>query len=655
MWALDSEFPSDAKPTDPVHSIQLWNAITGEHFFFCENAEYSDKINGKHGKQALHDFFLKTKSKVIYTWIGEAEFGSLKAWELIGINPYDKRLETINRFKIEWLGKQKGKHHTLCIDIEPFYKQMAYKHQFLRTLKKTGEFLSDFYKKDLHKLEHPLDKDFGLRTPKTQKEWQQFRKYSMRDAEITAMASYWLQTEILDKYIPHQPLNKMWSWGTIAKHYFNFIPIGFKMGNQTFIPALHELIHKCTYAGRSEAFTTGYIGKTFYSDIASLYPCATSWTNALEITDVEPLTKHEIRQIRSGTPFQQATGTPYGWLRGDWKSKNDFWGIPIRGATHNYYITGIVKNTLYSTFDLEASKCEMLNVTSGLKPTFKQNPEQQKYIDLTFKKLEGEYATEPEKHAIKGILNSTTGKLGASHPLSIYSNFPAYNIIVSAGHYIMSKCFDTTPKPIYYMDTDSLFTPTPINKTLFTLNNEKYGIDIPITAEVKAEGSETIIFRSKNYWQNPNSYAFHGWQAYAQDWHRIIQTLPQATTVQRQIKRTYRTRNKKALQLQIGRWKTDETKYNVQKLAELFKGDNKRKRQNYNSYTLAQQKKTSQSKAWTTKELEWLTLNELKQSWLLNFALPDLQPNLTKNKDLQRYIKKMHTPYGGWGRPPNPA
>jgi hypothetical protein len=632
VWGLDSEFPSNAKPTDPVHSIQLWNAVTGENHFF-------------RNKEELHLWFRTVQPKTVYVWVSEAEFGSLKAWELIGVDPYDKRLETINRFKIEWAGKLGGKHRTLCMDIAPFYKQAQYKHKFLRTLKSVGEFLSDFYHRDLHKLDAPLDKEsFGLRAPKTESEWEQFKKYSLKDAEITAMAAYWLQTEILDKYTPNQSLNKMWSWGTIAKCYFKFTEIGVKMGNQTFVPALHELIRKNTFAGRSEAFMTGYIGKTFYLDIASLYPCVTSWTNALEIVDAEPLTNDEIRRIQNGVGFQEATGQPYGWLRGDWRSSNDLWGLPARGASRNYYVTGVIKNTLCSTFDLEAAKCEPLSIMSGLKPVFKDNPEQQKYIDLTFKKLEGKYETEPEKHAIKGVLNSATGKLGASHPVSVFSNFPAYSIIVSAGHAIMSRCFDQSPKPIAYTDTDSFFTLTPFSKTMFTLHNEKYKVAVPITAEQKAEGDNTVIFRSKNYWQNPDSYAYHGWQAYANDWRRIIETLPEGTAVQYQIKRTYRTRNKKALHLQIGRWQTDSRKYDVQKLAELFSGDNKRKRDSTDSYKLAQRHASLQSRSWTIDELEQLTLNELKESWLLKFQMDDAQPNLTRNGDVQRYIQKMHTP-----------
>lgn len=599
-YGIDTEFLSTGTADqNDVHCIQISDGHN-QDFFFTHQKE-------------LQQWFWTHKPDILYTWTTRPEFGSLKAWEFIGANPYNTELERVQRFNIEWKGTRNGTHQTLVYDIQPYFKTMIYKGHGLGSLAAIGQFLTDFYHEPLNKLQHPLGNEFGARAPATPEEWQAMRTYSIQDARICARAAEWFTEHIIQKYIGHVPIKRLYSWGTLARYYFNFPALWavkyYGRKKKVYINAQQIEIHRATFAGRNEAFIVGHTPNLYYNDINSLYPCATCWTNALEIDpQLTTLTRKELHQIHNPEDWESVTGAPFGWLCGDFTSKNDQWGLPTRSETlgRNFYVTGTIPNALYHTYDLLASHAKIETLYYGYKPEFYDNPEQQRYIDLTFKKLEDKFATTPEKYSVKGLLNSATGKLGQSVPLAATSNFAAYNTIVAAAHYIDSQILDLLTEPPRYIDTDSFFISYPINKRLLTLKNEKHRLTIPITIEERAKTDNTgcLIFRSKHYYCNADTYTVHAWKWFITDWLKIIKEMPEEANVQRQIVRTFKTRDKQAKTLQIGRWKTLQEKFDHKKLAELFRADDKRVRQNYDSYRLCREHKTAQSRAWTFKELQ---------------------------------------------------
>ena len=628
FWGIDTEFLASGKTDqDDVHSIQISDGHI-QYYFFRQQDQ-------------LEQWFRKHKPKIMFTWTVRPEFGSLKAWDLIGTRPYDDKLERVQRFYITWHGRYGGKHRCLVYDIQPYFKELRYKNRGLGSLEAIGEFLSDFYGEDLRKLEHPFGNEFGLRAPQSRSEWQTMKTYGIRDAQICARAAQWFQTEILDKYVPGVNIRRLYSFGTLAKHYFDFPKLNPKMGRRVFIKRSHQHIHENTFAGRNEALWTGYLPDIFYNDISSLYPVVTSWLNALCIADVAPLSQSELEQIEKVNDFESATGAPFGWLEGCFSSNNDAWGLPVRGTNRNYYVVGSVPHALYHTYDLLASHAEIHNLTGGYKPVFVDNEEQDKYVELTMKKLLGKYETVPEKYCIKGVLNSSTGKLGQCEPPAMTSNFPSYSSIVAGSHYIVSIIFDMLNEPVYYTDTDSFFTNHKIERVMFSLTSIDGEWTIPVKVDVKGESDEygTMIFRSKHYYQNPNVFAVQGWKCFIDDWFKIIYELPDGMTLRRQIARTFRTRDQQAQDLRIGRWKVIKENYDMDRLERLFKADDKRIRPDYNSYQMCQQKKAFRSRAWTWQELNLYRQQQYNQNWILTRDL-HLRENLWDKEHVENYIRE---------------
>jgi len=127
--------------------------------------------------------------------------------------------------------------------------------------------------------------------------------------------------------------------------------------------------------------------------------------NVLEVKDVRPLNKNELDRISKPEDIQNL-GVQFGWLLGDFETHHDTWGLPIRGANRNYYVTVLVPSHLCNALDLLAAQAKILRVYGGYVPVFEPNEEQQKYIDLTFKKLEGKY---------RSIRRSSASKESSTH------------------------------------------------------------------------------------------------------------------------------------------------------------------------------------------------------------------------------------------------
>lgn len=635
-YGIDTEFlQGGKKDTQDVHTIQISD---GNNTCVFKTRE------------ELYSWFRRKAPKLLFTWTTEAEFGSFKSWGFIGANPYRKDLDRIKRFWVERPSRNRKNKlvKTMVFDIQPFFKEMTYKGKTLGSLEAIGKFLSDFYEKDLHKLTKPLGDEFGFRKPETEEEWRYFEEYSAKDALICSWAAKWFIEEILSKYVPKAKIRKLFSFGTIAKHYFNLPQLHARIGWQTILRPWHDEIWKRSiFAGRNECFTNGYLGKIYYNDIASLYPIVTVWLHALEIRDISYVkTPKNCDNVQD---YLTELNVPYAWIDGVFETNNDVWGLPKRGNQRNYYVVGKNIDGMYHTFDILAAKAKITRINKILIPKFKPNPEQERFQKLTMKKLEHDYSSIPEKYCIKGVLNSLTGKLGQARPqISVTSNFAAYSTILAGSHYLMSLMFDRYA-PVYYTDTDSFFSRNPVNSEVMTLTSiRKPYWTVPVEVEVKGESDDlgTIIFRSKHYYQSKSSFGFHGWKAFWIDWFKVVTELPKGIGVRRQIARTFRTRDKKAQELQIGRWITIKDIYTNDKLVKLFRADDKRVRTNYDSYSLAQQKQKSESRAWIYDDWKDYRDKEKNEMWRVTTKgfdstkfLPkaELKKTLEKNEKLRKY------------------
>lgn len=239
------------------------------------------------------------------------------------------------------------------------------------------------------------------------------------------------------------------------------------------------------------------------------------------------------------------------------------------------------------------------------------------------------------------MLNSSTGKLGQCEPPAMTSNYPAYSTIVAGSHYVVSKIFDILNEPVYYTNTDSFFTDHKIERVMFSLTSIDGEWTVPVRVDIKGESDEygAMIFRSKHYYQNLNVYAVQGWKCFIDDWFKIIYELPEGITLRRQITRTFRTRDKKAQRLRIGRWEVLKENYDIDRLERLFKADDKRVRPDYNSYRLCQQKKAVKSRAWTWQELNLYRQQQYNQYWILTGDL-HLRENLWDKTHVRSYIRE---------------
>jgi hypothetical protein len=487
---------------------------------------------------------------------------------------------------------------------------MTYASSFFN-LKAVGDYLSNYYKEDIHKLEPPLGDDFGKRPP-TPEERPYFEKYGIRDAYICAKASQWVHENIIDKWLENKvPITRIYSWGTVAKHYFNLPKI------TTVFPNLcQKKIFQSTYAGRSEAFHIGNIGYTFYNDVSSLYPTSIIQTQCMLIKDVAQFygNHNGLHGKITWQKFYEQTGYPYGWILGDFKTESDLWGMPTKVGENNWYVTGTLKNQLYSTLDLEASNTEILDIQTVLIPVFTSDVAfvntMRKYEELTQIKLLNKYKSQIEEYCIKSTTNSTSGILGKSHPkFGSTTNIPAYNTMLAQSHLYMSEIFHwfhTQEHPIFYTDTDSFFWHKPVNQTI--RNCEPYPTlpfqvldTIPFKVGVKGEGT-TIIFRGKMYYQNDTSLGFSAWKPFPQHFKKIIKEKPTETTIERQITRKWRTRDKTVTTLKVGRWFIKQEHWNLEKLKQIFRADDKRCRHSYDSYQLFLEDKSLNSRAWTITE-----------------------------------------------------
>jgi hypothetical protein len=510
-------------------------------------------------------------------------------------------------------------------DVRNLFYQLRYGNDHLTNLRAVGKYLSDCYGLDIHKLEEPLGEDFGRRVP-SQLERPYFERYGIRDAYICAKAAEWINENIMQKWLDGKvSVTQIYSWGTVARHYFHLPKIAQitrygKRLSVVFPNQWHKRIFESTYAGRSEAFYTGNVGSVFYNDVSSLYPTSIIQTQCLLIRDVQEWRGNAdgLRGVRLNSQrFRDLTGYSYGWILGDFRTDSDLWGLPIKIGQNNWYVTGVLHNTLYNTLDLEAADAEILDVHAVLVPVFTSDSafvnSMQKYELLTKVKLDNAFKSEIECHCIKSTINAASGILGKSHPsFAAQTNLPAYNVMLAQSHLFMSEIFHrfhTPDKPICYCDTDSLFWHRPIDQTIRLCEPypdlpfqklETVPLKIGVKGESRPEG--TIIFRGKMYYQDENHLGFSAWKPFPQYFKKIVQEKPVKIGIERQISRKWRTRDGNVAAMKVGRWFIKKECWDIHKLKQIFRADDKRSRSSYDSYQLFLDGECVGSRAWTCCE-----------------------------------------------------
>lgn len=556
IWGFDSEFLMSGRKGHPedVHSVQFSN---GKDAVVLLSAD------------ELKEWLINHKwIHTVYGFVVLPDLGSVAEW--LGYKHVEFKRRGVQH--TGWIKYGGAKIHV--VDAQPMLASFG-----LRRLADCGKLIG--YPK------LPKPDWLGLRPWKNKKEFEDFIEYAKADAIITSRIVKWL----IDNYGADPA--KFISAGTLAGHYFKFPRRLKRLKNKILISPFENMVRKFTFAGRSEAFVTGYTPNVIYNDVSSLYPCSIFATRALMIKGAKPC---DFKELEVSDDLNE---TRFGWIEGEFYTENDMWGLPVRGE-RNYYMTGHISG-LYSTFDIAAAKAEVLHVKRCYKPVFRDDSSQHnKYAEMLLKKLEGKLDTK-EKGYYKAILNSVSGKLGQSHPIGERSNFLAYNILLGHSHLIMSKLFDRCHSPIIGMDTDSIFSQQDMSGKWFELTDGEY--TVPVLMDIKGKG-DLAFFRSKRYIMKGeiSCYGAHGWRYFIEDYLKLFDGTITELDTRIDIKHTLLTRQKEALKMAKGRWKTRPEHLSLDKIKELLMADDKRQRETYDSYQLVMERRNISSKAWNFDE-----------------------------------------------------
>jgi hypothetical protein len=646
-WGIDSEglgASLDVR-TDDLHSIQVCSSA-GEQtgHAFRSKDEFLAWYNGLTSVQRPRRFYAFTLSY---------EFGSLAAWELLGASnakgkfPWQNWLEEPkNLFYIQPGRKKFPVYDTRCL-----FGTLAKDKQQPSSLRSLGDYLSQFYNVDAHKLPTPLGKEFGLRAP-TEAEWPEFAKYGVRDSYICALAGKWINDVVVEGWLNGTvPLESLFSWGTVAKDYLALPKVGhvrYRDKNGTAVVGydsewFYRIQNEACTAGRSDAFITGLCGNLFYNDVSSLYPISAIHTQCFLIRNIREWDEDKARLLGPITSerFYEVTGSPYGWIQGDFSTQDDLWGLPIRRRDQNWFVSGEnFRSFLYHVLELEAANAQATHISHVLLPVFVRAPSSdpimladpdflaksnerkaeerhiesmRRYEALTTTKLEGQYRSAVEKECIKATVNSGTGILGQSrHGIVETTNPLAYSTLLGESHLIMSRIYHKYDSPkhrIAYGDTDSFFWDEPVEGTIEFLEpypTLPYQIDRPLPLTIGVKGTSRpegcAIFRGKLYYQSETSQAFSGWKPEPRSFREIVEGRLQECEVIRQTTRKWRTRDRSVTHLRVGRWWLRKERWDLTKIKRIFRADDKRCRVSRDSYQLFLDGQSQPSRAWTLEE-----------------------------------------------------
>ena len=568
FWAFDSEFMMSGRAGDPadVHSVQFSNGVL-DHSFCLESAD------------ALKDWLRSHRYvKVMYGFNCLCDLGSVEEW--LGSNHVIIRRRGVQTRGVISFGGARIKVY----DARPLLQAFG-----LRRLADCGEFIGF--------LKLPKPEWLGLRKWQNSAEHNDFVEYALADAVITSRVVKYLYDRFTADPEKHS------SAGTLSAKVFR-LPRRLKRRKKTVIVSpLEQKVRLSSFAGRSEGFVTGFTPNVVYNDVSSLYPCSIAVTRCLNIIGAQSC-------LPSDVAVSDDLNEPrYGWLDGVFETDNDLWGLPLRGRS-NFYATGRIQG-FYHTFDLAAAKAKVLSVAHAYKPVFKSSLRHKAYVELLLKRLEG-VIPEGERMFCKAVLNSLFGKLGQSHPRPARtSNFFAFSTVVAHAHFVMSKLFDRCPSKILGTDTDSIFSQSDMSGKHFELTDGEYSV--PVIMDVKGKG-DLAFFRSKNYLLRQSDgkfvYGRHGWQYWVEDFFKLWDGVTELTT-RRDIKHTLLTRERAALKMAKGRWRTKIVNLDLSKIKGLLRADLKRQRPDYDSYQLFLDRKNVDSQAWRYENIMDMTENPL--------------------------------------------
>jgi len=544
-----------ANAPEDVHSVQFsFGSGSPEDTVVLEDAESL--------KSWLHNH---KRLKVVYGFVVLPDLGSVEEWLGGGVSYRTRGSQLIGRIRY-------GGADITVYDSRPLLQNFG-----LRRLEDCGRLVG------YPKLSKPAW--LGLRGWESEKEHNDFIEYARGDAIISSLIVSWLKEHFGADPAVHA------SAGTLAGKQFS-LPRRLKRLKKTVrLSPLERAVKGICFAGRSEGFVTGFTPNTVYNDVKSLYPVSLVATRSLGLIGAEHCDPQDLSIDRSlDNPY-------YGWIEGVFESNNDLWGLPLRG-TNNFYATGRIQG-LYHTFDLAASKAKVLHVAHAYRPVFASVMPlaHETYRDMLMRRLEGPIS-EDEKRFSKAVLNSLSGKLGQSHPISSTSNFFAYSTILAHSHLIMSTLFDRCPSKILAMDTDSIFSASDMTGKHFEIAG------LPLYVDAKGKG-DLAFFRSKTYilkGEGEPVYGRHGWLYFLEDFLKLPDG-PTEILTRGDIKHTLLSRQKEAQKMAKGRWRTKPVTLDLPKIKSLLTADSKRARQSYDSYQLLLEHKNADSAAWCYEDI----------------------------------------------------
>jgi hypothetical protein len=577
FWALDSEFlmSGRAKAPEDVHSVQFSNGDV-ENTVMLENAEdLKDWLNA-------HAFI-----KDVYAFVALPDIASIEEW-------LGKKCVSYHFRGVQLIGYVKYRNAKFHVyDARPLLQNFG-----LRRLEDCGRVVG------FPKLKKP--EWLGLRAWCNQAEHEAFVEYAKADAIITSRIVKWL----FDNFGANPKLHA--SAGSLAAFEFAFPKrLNRVKGLGVVLSPLERMVKNSSYAGRSEGFTVGYTPNVTYNDVRSLYPCSIVATRALQIVGAVECRSSDLALAKHDC---------FGWVEGVFEVPNSRWdGLPLRGV-NNFYAVGVISG-FFHTFDLAASHARPLAVSHAYKPVFSSDSfdlaRHNRYACMLIKRLERRLNPN-ENMLAKAVLNATYGKLGASHPISQKSNFFAYSTILAHSHFVMSRLFDSCPSDVLAMDTDSIFSHADMSGQHFELTDGEH--TIPISMDAKGCG-DLAFFRSKNYiLKSHDGSEFvvgrHGWMYFYEDFLKLFDGSVKELLTRADIKHTLLTRQKEALKMAKGRWRTKPVRLDLAKIKALLNADKKRRRDTYDSYGLVMNRQNCDSKAWCFEDL-----TAMKSENPLNFPL----------------------------------
>lgn len=543
-WGVDTEF--DVTKHE-IHSVQVYN---NSNSFFLTN------------KKEIQRFFNDFKPRLMFGFNVLCDIGALET-----ILDTELKKTKIGSQICAWYKYSSSQPACMIRDLKPYADAMG-----LYNLAKVGEYVG-VDKLDRTALKVVYSDDF--------------KRYAMKDAEITYRFA-----EKICKDLKIPP-NKIFTPASYSATYIEIPKRYIRHNGRVIIPPIEEKIRYNTFAGRSECFLNGYLENYVYLDVASLYPASLLISEALKINKIVECNPNELN-LTDCNHFGD-----YGWIEGEFSSKNDMWGLPVRVTTthQNRYVTGRVSG-FFHTYDILAARAKPVKVTKCYKPEFKELPAYQTYYSLFRKKIEKKYTNIEDKNLTKMVLNSLTGKLAQNKPVpALTSNFGAYQTIVACSHLIMSNIFEMCDSQhIAGMDTDSVFIPDydKLSGCVATYNN------IPIILDIKHDVGDLVYLRSKMYsFLDGKGVAYHGWRyGYKSFIDLFSGQITDTISLMKPIKRTLKTREKEALKMPIGFWSAKKIVKNKDEIVQLCRADLKRNRENYNSFELFENKENGRSFAY---------------------------------------------------------